>query len=148
MLGRRSLKPELFFEPNQNLGRRRTKRTERTNMANNEENVVGGNNEAALPALQARFIPNAFEVPSCIELPAINAAQYEIKPGTIQSLPTFNGLSQEDPYAHLAEFAGICSTLRIENFPMGTLKLLLFPFSLRGHAKYWLTTLPPRYIKT
>ncbi|GAB2281140.1 hypothetical protein Dimus_039451 [Dionaea muscipula] len=153
MLGRRSLKPELV-ELNQNLGRRRVVKGKITTMA--EENAVNAAAAAAaaaaageaLPALQARFVPNAFEVPSCIELPAINAPQYEIKPGTIQSLPTFNGLSQEDPYAHLAEFAGICSTLRINNFPMNALKLLLFPFSLRGHAKHWLTTLPPRSIRT
>ncbi|GAB2270824.1 hypothetical protein Dimus_038880 [Dionaea muscipula] len=117
--------------------------------ANNAQNAKndGGNNGVAQP-LHAHFIPNVYDTPSCIVHPAINAANYEIKPGTIQSLPTFNGLSQEDPYIHLSEFSSISSTLRINNFPIDVMKLILFPFSLRGQAKQWLNTRPPNSIRS
>ncbi|GAB2266810.1 hypothetical protein Dimus_037921 [Dionaea muscipula] len=171
MLGRRSLRPDLV-ELNHNLGRRRNNNNPRTeqmadipNNANNlngQNNGVvgdqvinnaqnagdnGGNNGVTNP-LHAHFIPNVYDIPSCIELPAIAAPNYEIKPGTIQSLPSFTGLSQEDPYSHLSEFLSINSTLKITNFPANAMRLILFPFSLRGQAKHWLSTLPPYTIRT
>ncbi|GAB2291885.1 hypothetical protein Dimus_038180 [Dionaea muscipula] len=80
----------------------------------NAENNRGGGNGVANP-LHAHFIPNVYDIPSCIELPAIAAPNYEIKPGTIQSLPSFTGLSQEDPYNHLSDFLSISFTLKITN---------------------------------
>ncbi|GAB2281500.1 hypothetical protein Dimus_039472 [Dionaea muscipula] len=153
MLGRRSLRPNLI-QSNQNLRRptikKKNPRTKQMagipNNVNNlngpDNGVVGdqevnnalnaGNNEVnngVTPPLHAHFIPKVYDTPSCIVLPAIEAAHYEIKPGTIQSLPTFNGLSQEDPYSHLSEFSSISSTLRINNFPVDAMRLILFPLS-------------------
>ncbi|GAB2266565.1 hypothetical protein Dimus_037902 [Dionaea muscipula] len=170
MLGRRSLRTDLS-RPNQNLRRptvkRKNPRTHKmAEIPNNENNLNGQNNgvnraqvannalnagnngvnNGIAPPLHAHFIPNVYDAPSCIVLPAIEVAHYEIKPGTIQSLPTFNGLSQEDPYSHLSEFSSISSTLRINNFPVDAMRLILFPFSLRGQAKHWLSTLPPNSI--
>ena len=41
-------------------------------------------------------------------MPPVEAAQYEIKSSTIQMLPSFYGLTNEDPYKHLDEFLEIC----------------------------------------
>ncbi|MQM10721.1 hypothetical protein Taro_043623, partial [Colocasia esculenta] len=48
--------------------------------------------------------------------PKIPANHFEIKPGTIQMLPSFYGNPNEDPYKHIDEFLEICSTIRIQNF--------------------------------
>ncbi|GAB2280909.1 hypothetical protein Dimus_039435 [Dionaea muscipula] len=176
MLGRRFLRPDLT-ETNHNLRRptnkKKTSRTHKmANIPRNDQiqppnNVNGpvdgvngaqdalkalnaknnGGNGVANP-LHAHFIPNVYDIPSCIELPVIVAPNYEIKSETIQSLPSFTGLSQEDPYSHLSEFLSISSTLKITNFPVDTMRLILFSFSLRGQAKHWLSTLPPRTIRT
>ena len=87
------------------------------------------------------FIPTNYNPSSCIQLPEIPALQYEIKPSTIQMLPSFYGNTNEDPYKHLDEFLEICSTVKIQNFSNDALKLTLFPFSLKDKAKYWLGTL-------
>jgi hypothetical protein len=56
-------------------------------------------------------------------------------------LPSFYGLSNEDPYKHLDEFIEICSTMRLQNFSEDALRMHLFPFSLKDKAKYWLNSL-------
>ena len=71
-----------------------------------------------------------------------HGTQYEIKSSTIQMLPSFYGLSNEDPYKHLDEFIDICSTLRLQNFNEDALRMRLFPFSLKDKVKHWLNSLP------
>ena len=87
------------------------------------------------------FIPSYYKPSTCIHVPEVPAAQYEIKSSTIQMLPSFYGLTNEDPYKHLDEFLEICSTVKIQNFTDDALKLTLFPFSLKDKAKYWLGTI-------
>jgi hypothetical protein len=67
-------------------------------------------------ALQDHYIPPTYTTPSCLRLPDITAAHYEIKPSTIQSLPTFLGVSHENPYDFLSEFQTICSTIQLMGF--------------------------------
>ncbi|GAB2287789.1 hypothetical protein Dimus_022150, partial [Dionaea muscipula] len=66
----------------------------------NVQNVENNGRNGVANPLHAHFVPNVYDIPSCIELPAIAAPNYEIKSGTIQSLPSFNGMSQEDLYSH------------------------------------------------
>ena len=87
------------------------------------------------------FIPTTYKPSTCIHLPEVPAAQYEIKSSTIQMLPSFHGLTDEDPYKYLDEFLEICSTVKIQNFSDDALRLTLFPFSLKDKAKYLLGTL-------
>ena len=44
----------------------------------------------------------------------------------------FQGLPNEDPYAHLAMFIEICSTVKIADVPDEAIRLSLFSFSLVG----------------
>ena len=76
------------------------------------------------------------------------AAQYEIKPNTTQLLPSFHGLSNEDPYNHIDGFLVICSTVRINNFSSEALKMFLFLFLLQDKGNYWLSTLPANSTST
>ena len=91
--------------------------------------------------LREYFIPTDYVQASCIRRPDVGAPHYEIKASIIQMLPSFYGLSHEDPYRHLDEFLEICSTVKIQNFDDDALRLTLFPFSLKDKAKYWLKSL-------
>ncbi len=98
--------------------------------------------------LREYFTPTIYTSPSCIRLPEVAAVQYEIKSSVIQMLPSFYGLTNEDPYKHLDEFLEICTTVKIQNFTDDALKLRLFPFSLKDRAKQWLNSLEANSIRS
>nr|GEX58690.1 reverse transcriptase domain-containing protein [Tanacetum cinerariifolium] len=60
----------------------------------------------------------------------------------------FFGHDKEDPHAHIRYFNKITSTMRVPNVPISSIKLMLFPFSLKGAARIWLEKEPPRSILT
>jgi hypothetical protein len=96
--------------------------------------------------LRDHYVPSTYTSPSCLQLPNVTAAHYEIKSSIIQMLPSFYGLNNEDPYKHLDEFLEICTTIKMQNFSEDALKMRLFPFSLKDKAKYWLNSLEPNSI--
>ena len=73
-------------------------------------------------------------------------ALYEIKPNTIQSLPSFLGLSTVNPYDFLSEFQAICSAIKLTGFTEDALRLRLFPFTLKERVKLWFHSLTPNSI--
>ena len=163
MRGRRSVS-SLIFPLNQNLERtlRRLQRTlsaERLEPRRNleremKQNVGGGVDPPVGPPLaqpvaverevplQEHFLPTTFDPPSCLVLPDLRIAHFEIKARIINMLPSYYGRDNEDPYVHLDDFRTICSTIRMENFTEDALKMRLFPFSLKDRAKYWFNSLP------
>ena len=60
----------------------------------------------------------------------------------------FQGLPNEDPYAHLATFIEICNTVKIVGVPDEAIRLNLFSFSLAGKAKRWLHSFKGNNLKT
>ncbi|GFZ06536.1 hypothetical protein Acr_18g0007060 [Actinidia rufa] len=50
-------------------------------------------------------------------------------------------LPSEDPYKHINQFLKVCSTVKLNNLTEETLKLILFPYSLKDRAEYWLKSL-------
>ncbi|XP_040372994.1 uncharacterized protein LOC121052323 [Rosa chinensis] len=84
-------------------------------------------------------------VPTCITYPAAAegaTADFELKSGLLHRLPTFHGLSMEDPNQHLMEFQFICTSMKPQGADEHILKLKAFPFSLADKAKQWLYELP------
>ena len=79
-------------------------------------------------------------------MPAATADNFEIKPNTIQMLPSFYGRNHEDPYRHVDEFLEICTTFKLNNLTDDAVRLRLFPFSLKDKAKEWLYSLEPESI--
>jgi len=75
-------------------------------------------------------------------------ANFEIKSRMIQMLPVFRGLANENPYQHVREFEDICGTMKYHQMIKESLKLRLFPFSLKERAKSWLLSLQPGSIST
>ncbi|XP_058202597.1 uncharacterized protein LOC131317035 [Rhododendron vialii] len=105
--------------------------------------AIGG--EQGSPLVEC-FIPNEYESTSCIVMPTVRANQYEIRPGTLQMLPSFYGKPNEDPYDNLNQFMETSKIICIRDFDKDALKLLLFPFSLKDKAKQWLNSLPANSI--
>ena len=68
------------------------------------ENTGNNNVEIGYTPLRDHFTPTTYAPTSCINMPEIGATHYEIQSSIIQMLPSFYGLSNEDPYKHLDEF--------------------------------------------
>jgi len=75
--------------------------------------------------------------------PQTSTLQYPILDTTIniamksiplQNIPTFHGLTSEDPVAFLFEFYVLC---RVYDYTTNHQKLKLFPSTLKGVALHW-----------
>ena len=77
----------------------------------------------------------------CIDMPHLEVA-FELKFEMIHLLPTFHGLTGEDPNKHLKEFHVLCSSMKPIGISVEQVKLRAFPFSLVDKAKEWLYYLP------
>ncbi|GJU71064.1 reverse transcriptase domain-containing protein [Tanacetum coccineum] len=85
-----------------------------------------------------------------IVVPAVLADQFELKPKLLDfvSKNSFFGLENDDPHSHIRRFYQITRTLRLNQVPDDVVKLILFPFSLKGAAETWLENEPPCSITT
>ena len=139
MLGRRSLQPEIQpLDP-------KIEWTIRIIRAR----IIDRNHETDPPCpLREYFTLSSYTYSQCIQVPPIEATQYEIKSSIIQMLPSFYGHSNEDPYKYLDEFLEIYSTIKIQNLFDDAFKLKLFSLSLKDKAKYWLHSLDSLAIST
>ncbi|GJS65472.1 reverse transcriptase domain-containing protein [Tanacetum coccineum] len=87
-------------------------------------------------------------IESAIVIPAVLADEFEIKPTLIDFVSNnpFYGFEEEDPHSHIRRFYQITRTLRLNQVPDDVVKLILFPFSLKGAAETWLDKEPPNSI--
>ncbi|KAK5785490.1 hypothetical protein PVK06_040081 [Gossypium arboreum] len=89
--------------------------------------------------------PNLAGAESSIVRPATTANNFELKPNIIQMIQQFvqfDGLQDEDPNTHSANFLEFCDTFKINDVSDDAIHLRLFPFSLRNKTKQWLNLLP------
>nr|GFA37817.1 hypothetical protein [Tanacetum cinerariifolium] len=80
----------------------------------------------------------------------IAANNFKLKHGLINLIQNkqFFKHDKEDPHAHIRYFRKITSTMRVPNVPSSSIKLMLFPFSLKEAARIWLKKEPHRSILT
>ena len=78
----------------------------------------------------------------------INANNFELKPALISMVQQaqFSGSPLDDPNIHLAIFVEICNIVKMNGVTKDTIRLRMFPFSLRDKARGWLQSLQPRSI--
>ncbi|CAN6445452.1 unnamed protein product [Victoria cruziana] len=158
MHGRRSLKqPQLLLVPElQKKCRRQKAKTKAipdaemgdTRPPVGQQQLSAGQQppQQEVPAprlLREFFVPSYYDRSAGGVGPLVGPNQYEIKVATINMLPLFHGLANEDPYRHLDLFLDVCATVKISHVEDGALRLRLFLFSLKDRARDWLKYLPP-----
>ncbi|GKA16465.1 reverse transcriptase domain-containing protein, partial [Tanacetum coccineum] len=84
-----------------------------------------------------------------IVIPAILAENFELKHGLLNLVTSkqFYGF-EKDPHAHIHWFNKIISTIKYKDVPNLSIKLMFFPFSIKGTARIWLEKEPPRSFLT
>ena len=55
----------------------------------------------------------------------------------MRMLPIFHGKPSEDPYRHVDELSQVCEINHLQNVIADTMKMKLFPATLRDRAKDW-----------
>ncbi|KAI5328170.1 hypothetical protein L3X38_027566 [Prunus dulcis] len=85
-----------------------------------EEEMAGNNDDnRALEDYAQLVIPNS---PSCILLPT-EARNYDLKSSHLHMLPSFYGLPNEDPLAHIKEFYNVVSGLPLQGVSEANLRM-------------------------
>ncbi|GJS24184.1 reverse transcriptase domain-containing protein [Tanacetum coccineum] len=84
-----------------------------------------------------------------IVIPEINA-NFELKHGLINLVQNkqFFRHDKEDSHAYIHYVNKITSMIRFSDIPSTSIKLMFFPFSLKGSARIWLEKEPPQSILT
>ncbi|GJU81090.1 hypothetical protein Tco_1283455 [Tanacetum coccineum] len=79
-------------------------------------------------------------IKNAIIVPAVLANEFELKTKLLDFISnnSFFGLENDDPHSHIKRFYQITRTFKVNQVPHDVVKLILFPFSLKGAAKTWL----------
>nr|GEV15736.1 reverse transcriptase domain-containing protein [Tanacetum cinerariifolium] len=85
-----------------------------------------------------------------IVIPEILAENFEIKTNLLQLVQAnkFHGFKRDNPHTHISNFKKITATLKYRDIPNDAIKLMLFPYSLKGAARIWYEKEPPNSILT
>nr|GEU79939.1 reverse transcriptase domain-containing protein [Tanacetum cinerariifolium] len=72
-----------------------------------------------------------------IVIPKINVDHFEIKTNLLQLVQEnpYHGFERENPHTHINNFKRITSTLKFRDVPNDVIKLMMFPYSLKGNAR-------------
>ena len=104
--------------------------TELVEMArNDEENARKRLSDYARPILQRPV--------TIIHAPPGRGENFRIDSHVMSMLPILYGKPSEDPYRHVDELSQVCEINHLQNVPADTMKMKLFPATLRDRAKDW-----------
>ena len=70
-----------------------------------------------------------------IHAPLGRGANFRIDSYVMSILPIFHGKPSEDPYRHVDELSQVCEINHLQNVPADTMKMKIFPTTLRDRAK-------------
>ena len=71
----------------------------------------------------------------------------DMRPYLVPLLPTFHGMESENPYTHVREFEEVCNTFKEDITTLNSMKLKLFPLTLKDKVRIWLNSLRPSTIR-
>ncbi|GJU23501.1 reverse transcriptase domain-containing protein [Tanacetum coccineum] len=144
-----------FSNPDKSLQFRQDEESESDNLFHDSIQEEDENAEDVQMADHLRPMEELLRIPilgieDAIVVPAVLADQFELKPELLDfvSNNSFFGLENDDPHSHIRRFYQITRTLRLNQVPDDVVKLILFPFSLKGAAEKWLENEPPCSITT
>ena len=86
-------------------------------------------------SLRQLFAPIATNAPSCIVV-LDNAIRFELKPSSLNNLPCFRGLENEDLYDHVKTFKEVCEFVKSPNVMIDLVRLRLFPYMIGQKPSY------------
>ncbi|XP_027121945.1 uncharacterized protein [Coffea arabica] len=144
---------ELIYDPEvEKAAHRRkqeTKRRKEGHLSFANESVENEFSMANTQTLRELATPDLTHQPLCITFTTLaENTSFELKSGLIQLLPSFHGLSGEEPHKHVKEFEVVCSSMKSPGVTEEQIRLRAFPFSLKDAAKDWLYYLPAGSITT
>ncbi|XP_071918901.1 uncharacterized protein [Coffea arabica] len=123
--------------------RQETKRRKEGHLFSANESVRDEFSMANTQTLRELATPELTHQPLCITFPTLaENTSFELKSGLIQLLPSFHGLSGEEPHKHVKEFEVVCSSMKPPAVTEEQIRHRAFPFSLKDAAKDWLYYLP------
>ena len=70
-----------------------------------------------------------------IHAPLNRGINFRIDSHVMSIIPIFHGQPSKDPYIHVDELSQVCEMNHLQNFPADTMKMKLFPATLRDQAK-------------
>nr|GEY06332.1 reverse transcriptase domain-containing protein [Tanacetum cinerariifolium] len=98
------------------------------------------------PMVDNRTMEDLLQAPTegygeAIVTPEINADHFEIKTNLLQLVQAnpFCGFERENPHTHINNFKRITSTLKFRDVSNDVIKLMMFPYSLEGAARVWIS---------
>nr|XP_027118746.1 uncharacterized protein LOC113735989 [Coffea arabica] len=150
---RSSRTSELVYDPEvEKAARRRrqeTKRRKEGRLFSANESIEDEFSMANTQTLRELATPELTHQPLCITFPTLaENTSFELKSGLIHLLPSFHGLSGEEPHKHVKEFEIVCSSMKPPGVTEEQIRLRDFSFSLKDAAKDWLYYLPAGSIIT
>ena len=72
-----------------------------------------------------------------IHAPLNRGANFRIDSHIMIMPPIFHAKPSEDPYRHVDELSQVCEINHLQNVPADTMKMKIFPATLRDRAKDW-----------
>ncbi|KAM2120841.1 hypothetical protein FF1_017963 [Malus domestica] len=129
------------FDPKPERTLRKQRWEQFLSVSESEETMAFAMPEAGQP-LRQTLAARANELPSCVVYPEDEGDTFEIRHHMLEILPTFHGLAHDDPNMNIIEFLMGCKNILVKGFSAKSIKLRLFPYTLKDKAKTWLFTLP------
>ncbi|GKB94266.1 reverse transcriptase domain-containing protein [Tanacetum coccineum] len=144
-----------FPNPEKSLQFHRVEESESDNLFYDHIQGEDENAEDVQMANHLRPMEELLQIPivgieDAIVVPAVLANEFELKIELLNFISNspFFGLDNDDPHSHIKRFYQITQTFKINQVPHDVVKLILFPFSLKGAAETWLENEPPCSITT
>ena len=99
---------------------------------------MAGNNERDARKYLSDYSRPVLQRPvTRIDAPLNRVANFRIDSHVMSMLPIFHGKPFEDPCRHVDELFQVCEINHLQNVPADTMKMKLFPATLRDRANDW-----------
>ena len=132
------LEIDLFEQSSQSLNTTKTDTTETDSNVDPTKPVeMARNNEGNVRKRLSDYVGPVLQRPvTRIHAPLTRGANYTIS-HVMSMLPIFHVKPSEDPYRHVDQLFQVCEINHLQNVPADTMKMELFPATVRDRAKDW-----------